>query len=103
MAENGQIGVDVAMTGSYDVILMDGQMPGLDGYEATEAIRQWEGAHDRPRTSIIALTANAMDGDRERCLQAGMDDYLSKPVRRKELRAMLLKHLPAHAEIHSEG
>jgi CheY-like chemotaxis protein len=79
---------------TYDVIFMDCQMPEIDGYEATRRIRQIEAAHpDRPRHYIVAVTAHALGGDREKCLQAGMDDYLSKPVRLDDL-SQALKRWP---------
>jgi signal transduction histidine kinase/CheY-like chemotaxis protein len=81
----------------YDIILMDGQMPDMDGYEAAKMIRQDErtaNANWRIPVHIVAMTANAMTGDRERCLAAGMDDYLSKPVRRAELQSALKKWKP---------
>jgi CheY-like chemotaxis protein len=74
----------------YDLILMDCQMPTMDGYEATRAIRDWERATPERRPHyIVALTANSMSGDRDRCLAAGMDDYVGKPVRREDLAAAL--------------
>ena len=93
-AANGQQAVDtLALTDHpYDVVLMDCQMPEMDGFTATRAIREHEGA--ARRVPIVAMTANAMQGDRERCLAAGMDDYLSKPVRLEPLRAVLERWAP---------
>ncbi len=86
--ENGREAVEAIQRERYDVVLMDCQMPEMDGFEATDAIREWEkqsGIH----VPIIALTANAMSGDRERCIAAGMDDYLSKPIKPEPLLEML--------------
>jgi PAS domain S-box-containing protein len=94
VAQNGAEAVGLSETNSYDVILMDCQMPVMDGLEATENIRRRGGR----RIPIIALTANAMDGERERCLQAGMDDYLAKPVGTDELTAKLRQWISSPAE-----
>jgi CheY-like chemotaxis protein/HPt (histidine-containing phosphotransfer) domain-containing protein len=90
-AVNGRIAVDLIKQKHYDLILMDIQMPELDGLEATRQIRRFE--IDQPRNIIIAMTAHAMQGDRERCLEAGMDDYLAKPINPPELFQLLKKWL----------
>jgi CheY-like chemotaxis protein len=82
VARDGRAAVDLARRKSYDLILMDLQMPGMDGFEATAAIRELPGLD---RTPIIALTAHTMVGDRERCLAAGMEGYLPKPLDLEEL------------------
>jgi two-component system sensor histidine kinase/response regulator len=91
VANDGRAAVDAWQKGEFQIILMDCQMPVMDGYEATRAIRDLEAAEKRPRTCIIAMTANAMEGDRELCLATGMDDYLAKPVRPASLKAVLEK------------
>ncbi|MBV9999494.1 MAG: response regulator [Verrucomicrobia bacterium] len=97
VADGGEV-LEILKRVPYDLILMDGQMPNRDGYETTAAIRALE--RDAPERCpwhqpirIIALTASAMSGDREKCLAAGMDDYLTKPVRELELRAVLERWL----------
>ncbi len=122
VVENGSQAIEALRRTSYAAILMDCQMPGMDGYEATRRIREWEESHrslvsgqslqelptspdslpmtndESPMTRhhipIIAVTANAMQGDRERCLAAGMDDYLAKPVKSQELETVLRRWLP---------
>jgi CheY-like chemotaxis protein/HPt (histidine-containing phosphotransfer) domain-containing protein len=86
VAANGQIALEMVARQQFDVILMDMMMPVMDGLEATRQIRAAETIR---RTPIIAMTANAMEADRDRCLQAGMDDYLSKPIKAQELRQIL--------------
>lgn len=87
IANNGQEAIDMYHAGNYDLVLMDVQMPILDGFEATAHIRNIESAilNGIHRTPIVALTANAMKGDREKCLDAGMDEYLSKPFTPNDL------------------
>jgi signal transduction histidine kinase/CheY-like chemotaxis protein/HPt (histidine-containing phosphotransfer) domain-containing protein len=97
-AENGLQALELMSAGSYDLVLMDCQMPVKDGYTATQEWREQERLSGRPRLPIIAMTANAMAGDRQRCLDAGMDDYLAKPVTREQLRSTLGRWLAARAE-----
>ncbi len=93
-AENGQQAVDVITQGSLaDLILMDVQMPVMDGYAATRRIRQWEAENARPRRPIVALTADVFWDDRQRCLDAGMDDFLTKPILIDDLGAALERWL----------
>ena len=93
---NGRLALEAVARTRFDLVLMDCQMPELDGYEATAALRALE-RDGAPRIPIIAMTANSMSSDRERCLAAGMDDYIPKPINFDELRATLARHLPAAA------
>jgi CheY-like chemotaxis protein len=94
-AENGWLAIEAMNGFAYDAILMDCQMPVMDGLSATAEIRRREISAGGPRVPIIALTANAMEGDRERCLAAGMDDFLSKPFSQQQLAAVLKRCLSA--------
>lgn len=97
LAEDGQRAVEAVKSSEFDLVLMDCQMPVMDGYETTRVIREWERERDRGRESrrvpVVAMTANALPGDREKCLAAGMDDYLTKPIKRDALAAALERWL----------
>jgi CheY-like chemotaxis protein len=92
LVSNGKEAFKALQDKAFALVLMDCQMPEMDGYEATRAIREWEGPERH--TPIIALTAAAMTGDREKCLAAGMDDYLTKPIQPEKLRDAFLRWLP---------
>lgn len=91
VANNGQEALEAMQKKRYDVILMDVQMPVMGGFEATAAIREYERNEGLARTPIIALTAHAMLGDREKCIQAQMDEYLTKPLKQNEMMQTILK------------
>ena len=114
VVENGQEALAALAKGSYALVLMDCQMPVVDGFEATKLLRQREATDQEPttpdsykarHTPIVALTANAMRGDRERCLAAGMDDYLTKPVRKDDLKGVLDRWIPlsVHPQVTSSS
>jgi len=91
VATDGKEAVQAVSRVRYDLVIMDCQMPVMDGYEATAEIRKLAG--ETGHTPIVAMTANAMKGDRELCLAAGMDDYVSKPVKAPDLERILRKYL----------
>lgn len=91
VAENGREALELYQNQKYDLIFMDIQMPEMDGYQTTREIRRTEKGDHVP---IIALTANALSGDREKCLEAGMDDYISKPIEVEKIEEILKKYLP---------
>ncbi len=95
VAADGMEAIESARRGAYDIVFMDCQMPELDGFEATRRIRAYEDLAGLRRVPIVAMTANAMTGDRERCFEAGMDDHLAKPVHPAELTAVMARFLPS--------
>jgi len=101
---NGQDALLAVQQGGYDIVLMDCQMPVMDGYVATREIRAWEATQTQPcRIPIVALTANALVGDADTCRAAGMDDHLAKPYSRKQLISLMARWLPAHLVERSSG
>jgi len=92
LAENGEQAIECVQQGNIDIVLMDCQMPVMDGFEATRRLRTMEAQSGKPRMPIIAVTSNAIKGDRERCLDAGMDDYVSKPINTTKLAASISKY-----------
>jgi len=99
VAENGVVACQKFKDGRYDLVLMDRQMPAMDGLTATRGIRAWERANGRAPTPIIALTASALKGDRESCLAAGCTAYLTKPIKQD----VLLKAIEDHSAIRTQG
>jgi len=91
-AENGEVAVNKCKCGAYDLVLMDMQMPVMDGYTATRAIRVWEKEQRREEMPIIALTSHALKGDMEKCLQAGCTGYLSKPIKKDKILGALERY-----------
>ncbi|MCB0523819.1 MAG: response regulator [Rhodospirillales bacterium] len=102
-AENGLEAVDRVKEKQYDAVFMDCQMPEMDGFEATLEIRKFENEHDRGRVPIIALTADAMIGDREKCLSFGMDDYINKPFKELDIAHALEKWVDVSGNKEMEG
>ena len=100
VADNGQLALAAMQQRQFDLVLMDMMMPVMDGLEATRRIRASETGQ---RIPIVAMTANAMESDRERCLEAGMDDYLSKPIKATELQAMLQRFATPSPQVSVPG
>jgi len=102
-ATNGNEAVNLYRERKFDAVLMDCEMPVMDGFAATRLIREFEATSGQPRTPIIALTANALTGDREHCLKQGMDDYLSKPIELRQLGVLVAKWLGSDSPAANNG
>jgi CheY-like chemotaxis protein len=101
VAHDGREALERWARGSFELVLMDCNMPEVDGLEATRRIREIEKSEGRARTPVVALTADAMDSEREHCLSAGMDDHVSKPVREERLREVLSHYLATKERVSS--
>ena len=93
VAKNGQEALHLIKTNSFNLVLMDVQMPGIDGYEATHFVREWEKEQGMKRLPIIGVTAHALTTDRDRCLTVGMDDYIAKPFHPEQFKDKIEKQL----------
>jgi CheY-like chemotaxis protein len=91
IAENGAVGLALINKKNFNIVFMDIQMPVMDGLEATSVIRKIEQEEGLPRIPVIAMTAHALEGDRERCIEGGMDGYITKPIHIHELTDVILK------------
>jgi two-component system, sensor histidine kinase and response regulator len=100
---DGAEAIEALTASDYDLVLMDVQMPVMDGYTATLAIRAPGSKVQNPAIPIIAMTADALEGDREKCLAAGMNGYVAKPIQREELRNVLDRWLTESTQTASEG
>ncbi len=103
MVQNGAEAITALGCTHYDLVLMDCQMPEMDGFEATRRIRDPRTGVRNAAVPVVAMTAHAMDGDREACLAAGMDDYIAKPVRPQELLDTLTRWLGGRPAAPAEG
>jgi CheY-like chemotaxis protein/HPt (histidine-containing phosphotransfer) domain-containing protein len=102
-APNGRVGLELFMTGDFDLVLMDMEMPVMDGCKATSAIRKWEQDQGRPRVPVIALTAHAFGEHRDRAMKAGCSDFVTKPIKKETLLAALEKHLGGNGKSADHG
>lgn len=103
VAPSGKEALEAMEKKVYDLVFIDCQMPEMDGYETTRIIRNNPELCKTPEVPIVAMTAHAMVGDREKCISSGMDDYISKPIRKADLETILTKYLGDHCEHKPDG
>ena len=100
---SGEMALDLLGSEHFDLVLMDCMMPGLDGFDTARAMRQRETLNELPRVPVIAITANTIEGAQARCLAAGMDDYLAKPIHMDDLENVLAHWLPSETVPAGDG